>query len=550
VKLRSSLLALAAFAATANARASNPLEYPDNGSAAFSRGGAWLAVANEPIATHYNPAGLATQASGFSVEAELALPHTCFDRRGPGNAPVGPDDVGTPIYQYRPVCSAREGFPNTIPSIAVVYRVSSRLGLGIAVVPPATYGTAQGQFPPLASGVDTRTGQTVALPAPYRYLGLEQQSTILYPTLGIGYELSRFLRVGIGFIAGVGVINLSTAGVAQLGGSDAAGDHMKDDSLSTLRTEDLFVPGVVVGLHGSITRHVDVALWGRYLDAIRANHGSLDVTQQPFNGNGGLNPPCAGAPGANGMTDFSRCTTNQAVPNHFEHAVVHFEYPIPPELRAGVRFHLPRSEATAMPGTLAVRDPLHDDVFDVELDGSYTKNSAASLVEVRFPSKPNGQGTLNTNPLNVAVPPNADRDFGYRDSAGVRFGGQWNAVRDLVGVRAGAWFESQSQDPAFLVTSPVGAARYGFGGGVVVRYHFLDVSVGYQRHLSEGLDNHGSGAVRAIAAAENGGLFTPGVDPANVSEADRKAFRTVHVVNGGSVAFDAHVFTLGAVARF
>src|SRR5262249_51267576 len=150
------VLAVAMFATAA--RASNPLEYPDNGSAAFSRGGAWLAVANEPIATHYNPAGLATQPSGFSVEAQLAFPHTCFDRYGPGNSPVGPNDVGTPIYEYRRACSAREGFPNTIPSIAAVYRVSPRLGIGIAVVPPAAYGTAQGQFPALANGVDTRTG--------------------------------------------------------------------------------------------------------------------------------------------------------------------------------------------------------------------------------------------------------------------------------------------------------------------------------------------------------------------------------------------------------
>src|SRR5215471_4153395 len=157
---------------SSSARASNPLEYPDNGSAAFSRGGAWLAVANEPIATHYNPAALATQASGFSIEAQLAFPHTCFDRRGPGNAVVGPNDGGTQIYQYRPVCSARGGFPNTIPAISVVFRASARLGIGVSVVPPATYGTAQGQFPVLANGFDTSTGQSKPLPASYRYLGL------------------------------------------------------------------------------------------------------------------------------------------------------------------------------------------------------------------------------------------------------------------------------------------------------------------------------------------------------------------------------------------
>src|SRR5215471_11162454 len=163
-----SLTGMACLSVASGAFASNPLEYPDNGSAAFSRGGAWLAVANEPIATHYNPAALATQPSAFSVEQQLAFPHTCFDRRGPGNAVVGPNDTGTPIYQYRPACNARAGFPNTIPSLSVAWRATNRLGFGISVVPPAAYGSAQGQLPPIATGFDTQAGQPKPLPAPYR----------------------------------------------------------------------------------------------------------------------------------------------------------------------------------------------------------------------------------------------------------------------------------------------------------------------------------------------------------------------------------------------
>jgi hypothetical protein len=530
--------------------ASNPLEYPDNGSAAFSRGGAWLAVANEPIATHYNPAGLATQASGFSIEQQLAFPHTCFDRRGPGDAVIGPNDIGGAIFQYRRVCNSRTGFPNTIPSLSVVWRATSRLGFGVAIVPPATYGSAQGQFPPIAPGFDTKSGIPRALPAPYRYLELEQQSTILFPTVGVGWEPLRGLRLGAAFISGIGVINLSTTGVASLAGNDAAGDHMTDDSLSTLHTEDLFVPGVVLSLHASVTRHVDVALWGRYLDAIRASHGSLDVTQQPYSGDGALNPPCAGATDASGRTTYSGCSANQSVPNHFAHAVTRFEYRIPPELRAGVRVHLPRESARLRADVESVRDPLHDDLFDVEIDGSFTQNSAASVTVVRFQSV-GGRGVLNTNPTNVAVPPNADRPTGYRDSFGVRFGGQWNAVRDLIGVRAGSWLETQSQDPAYLTVDPVGALRFGFGGGLVVRYHFLDVSLGYQRHGSLGLDNHGDGKLRAPAAVgANGAPFDPASEPPGVSAANRQNYRTIHAVNGGSVTFDADVFTLGGVARF
>jgi long-chain fatty acid transport protein len=535
--------------AAPSAYASNPLEYPDSGSAAFSRGGAWLATASDPIAVHFNPAALVTQASGFSIEQQLAFTHTCFDRRGPGNTRIGPDDATNPgFYQYDVACNQRGGFPSTVPSLAVVLRATDWLAFGVAVLPPATYGTQQGQFPLMASGTNRSDGTRVPLPAPYRYLQLEQQSTILFPTVSVAVAVTKHLRFGAGFIAGIGDINLSTTAVASLGGNDAAGDHMTDDSLSTIHTRDLFVPGVVASLLWSLGPSIDVAAWGRWMDAIRTSSGSLDVTQRLFDGNGHENPPCTGTP-ANGSTSYSSCA-DQSVPNHFADAVSRFVYKIPPEVRAGFRFHLPRPDAARAFDTARVRDPLRDDVFDVEVNGSYTWNSLADVIEARF-KEANGQGVLVTLPTNVRVPPNADRPTGYRDSIGVRVGGQWNVVRDVFGIRAGGWLETQSQDARFLTVAPVGATRFGFGGGVVARYGALDVSIGYQRHLSSGLDNHGDGGLRAPAAASDGNPeFDLHNEPPGVSAAARTQFRTRHAVNGGSVSFDAHVFTLGGTVRF
>jgi hypothetical protein len=544
------LTGIVAAGVASNARASNPLEYPDNGSASFSRGGAWLAVGNEPIATHYNPAALATQSSGFSLEQQLAFPHTCFDRRGPSNAVTGPADPRAPIYSYQPICSQRGSFPNTIPSIAIVWRVSERWAIGFAIVPPATYGTAQNQFPVLANGFDTNAKKAVLLPAPYRYQQLEQQSTILFPTIGVGYALARHFRIGVGFVSGIGIINTSTVAVTNVGRDDVLGDHMADDSVSSLHTEDQFVPGAVVSAHWSVVPELDLSVWGRWMDSIRTSHGVLDVTQQPFDGNGQLNPPCVGAVSSSGKTNYGGCSGNQSVPNHLENALTRFEYPIPPEIRWGVRFHQPRTRSrAAFDRGSVVRDPLHDDVFDVEVDQSLTLNSEADTIIVRF-RESGGTGAIPTNPTNVPVPPNADRPTGYKDSLGIRVGGQWNAVRDLFGVRAGGWLETRSQDPTLLTIAPVGAARFGFGGGLVVRYHFMDVSVGYQRHLSLGLDNGGNGRLHAPAATGGNPPFNLGAEPALVGAADRTQFRTVHAVNGGSVSFDAHVFTLGGVVRF
>ncbi|HVU03723.1 MAG TPA: hypothetical protein VHE30_18320 [Polyangiaceae bacterium] len=531
------------------AGASNPLEYPDDGTASFSRGGAWLAVGNEPIAAHYDPAALAIQPNGASLDTNLNFSHTCFSRRGPGDTETGPDVVSSPFYRYRDACEARGAFPFAVPSIAVAFRVSARVGVGIAVVPPATYGTPSRSFPAVANGVDTSTGKSVPLPAPYRYQTLEQQSLVLFPTLGVGWEIARGFRVGAGFVAGIGVINLSTVGVANLGSNDALGDHMTDDSLSSIRTEDLFVPGAILSVHWSVTPRLDIALWGRVMDSIRATQGSVSVTQQAYDGGGHLNPPCAGAKTAAGDVSYADCSGNQAVPNEFPRGLARFEYPIPPEIRWGVRYHAPRSSAPSRDENGTRRDPLVDDVFDVELDQSLTLNAAADRIVVRFPES-DGSGSLVTNPTRVPIPPNADRPTGYRNSYGARLGGQWNAIPNLFAIRAGGWFESRSQDPRYLTIQPVGAARFGFGGGVVVRYRFLDVSVGYQRHLTLGLDNHGEGELRAPAAVRASDPFDARREPDSVPAADRREFRTEHAVNGGRVSFDAHVFSIGLVARF
>src|SRR4029079_1025732 len=116
-------------------------------------------------------------------------------------------------------------------------------------------------------------------------------------------------------------------------------------------------------------------------------------------------------------------------------------------------------------------------------------------IEVRF-AEINGQGAQTIVPVGK-VPPNADRWNGYIDSYGIRFGGQGNVIQDKFGLRAGTWLETRSQDPAWLQLGVVGGMRGGFGGGVVFRQDFIDISIGYQHHWSNILDNGGNGAMRS-----------------------------------------------------
>jgi hypothetical protein len=556
------LAAGSALVVAPQARASNPLEYPDNGSASFSRGGAWLGTANEPIAAHYNPAALAAQGSGFSIEQNMAFDKVCYDRvDANGKAETASDGL-----EYRPACNTRNGFPGTVPSISLAWRVSRKLGIGIAIVPPSTYVLGDHSLPATKLGFSTNSNQYQQVPAPYRYQLLEQQSTIIFPTLGIGYEVFPKFRVGAAFISGIAVINTTVAGIA-LESVGTLADHARDDGLTTLKTKDLFVPGAILSIHWSPLPVLDVALWGRWIDDVYSTHGEITLTSQAYNPDrvketgapafSQLQPICRQDPATCGANPHLR------VPNTAgNEAFRQFRFPFPPEVRAGVRFHLPRTQAGAAAGAMTLvdhgekRDPLHDDVFDIELDGSYSLNSAANTIEIRFADSA-GKGLTPIKPIGY-IPPNADRWNGYKDSVGIRLGGQYNVLRDRLGLRAGTWFETQSQKPEWLQVGVVGATRGGFGGGIVLRQDFIDISIGYQHQWSLGLDNHGNGLMRTTITSSTPepnlsqcvGGATASCEPAGVSAADRTQFRSAHVVNDGRVTQSAEVFTLGGTVRF
>ena len=534
---------LVATLAAPPAHAVNPLEYPDNGAAQFSRGGAWLATATDPIAVHYNPAALAAQPTAFSIDARLNYAEVCFDRTNEDNQPTGPvDRAPFDHLRYREVCNNREAFPMAIPAIALAWRATDRLGIGVALVPPSAYGTANEAWPALAPVLNTDTGEEQLAPAPYRYMTTGNQSTIIFPTASIGYELGGGFRVGAGFISGIAVINTSTAGISSVN-SDFAFDDATVDSSSTLRTEDLFMPGGILSIHWSVTDHIDVAAWGRFVDSVRSTTGDLRTRTNFYNRAtlGSVNPKC----------DAFVTTCSNAIENVFDdNDFVQFEFPFPPpEVRVGVRFHQPRSLASKQV-PFEYRDPLHDDVFDLEVNGSYTWNSTADEITVRFFELANGQG----RPIVPTgfLPPIADRATGFKDSWGVRFGGQYNAVQDKFGIMAGTWVETESQDPELMSVSPPGPLRGGIGGGLVLRQQFIDFMFGYQFHWSGEFDNNGEGRFRAVAGVEQGpgNGFSVNDEPRNLPAVERQEFRSFHTVNNGSITVQAHVFALGGVVRF
>src|SRR5262249_5340220 len=150
-----------------------------------------------------------------------------------------------------------------------------KVGLGLAVVPPAAYGNPDEGFPLFKTGLNTNNGQQQPIPAPYRYQSLNQQSLIIFPTIGVGYEIIPNLRLGAAFISGIAVIDATVAGIEHEGEANKAADHAKEDTLSTLKAKDLFVPGAILSVLWSPLPVLDVAAWGRYVSDAYTSQGDL-----------------------------------------------------------------------------------------------------------------------------------------------------------------------------------------------------------------------------------------------------------------------------------
>lgn len=506
-----SLLALSAVPTLA--RASTALEYPDNGVAQFSRGGAWLATATDPIAGYYNPAALATQATGFGIGLNLAFQTICFEREGADGEDVGPSaSFANQGLTYREVCNENAGHPNAIPNVAFVWRASEKLGLGLTIVPPSSFG--QLEWPDLVSPPENPGDRTAPIPAPQRYLSLYTKGTILFPTLSAGYSLTDRLHVGAGFVAGIAILEVRSMSMGNVDSTNP-NDNFTTDSLSQVKAKDLFVPGVVASVLYEATSHLDLAAWYRYSDKIRAK-GDLEVTAQYYNAGGIKNP------NANVTKSKDQKGDDAAK----------LVLTIPMEARIGARWHMPRKSTTPLEAERfrkdahRVRDPLRDDLYDLELDLTWANNGSADETEVRF-----ADGIFVEN-LGT-VPTNADRPTGWRDSFGARLGMQYNAIRNLLGLRTGTWVETGALKKEYLSVTGVPALRGGLAAGVVLRVQSVDIETGYQHIWNAGADNDGQGKQRAIAATGN--------QPEN---------RSFHTVNGGKVSQHANVFSLGAVTRF
>jgi hypothetical protein len=539
------ILAIVVFS-TRQAMASNVTEVPDNGSEQMGRGGAWLARASDPLATVFNPAGLAGQASRITIQANIVFHHSCFSRlRAAGDASVDP--LADATGHFPRVCSDIE--PALGPQFAGTLRLSDRLGIGLAVLGPSAAGSRN--WPEFISDAN---GQK---PAPQRYLMTRQSGVVLFPTIGVGYEVIENLRLGVSFGWGLAKLK-NTAATVALNNNGQTSDN---DVRANLQVSDWFIPRIGVGGLYSVAPNVDIAGWYQWTDAIRAS-GDVGTATSYYTA-----AVARGDQSKVGYADtvFSDCGTGRAEDagkcGSGDNAKVKLALPM--EAKVGVRFHKPRvsmdDDAPEARGARTKRDPLAYDVFDAEIDLTWANNSAIESLEVRFPSDPSGSGRLPVAGINSEIPPNADQARMYRDVIGVRLGGDYNVLPDRLALRAGAYLESAAARAQYQHVDFAASRRIGFALGGTYRIRFgadpsrtdaLEIMVGYGHtffadQVRDDPNASGIGALAGSGCPE--GATVTGTSSCSDGSA---RFRTKWPVNLGTITNALNVINVGVAYRF
>jgi long-subunit fatty acid transport protein len=537
---RSSCLAfLVASLASGEARATDATEIPDNGSEQSGRGGAWVARASDPLAAFYNPAGLAGQPTRLILQSNFGSQRTCFTRIKALNDTTS--DGVKPGGVYPQVCNAA-GY-NADPQLAMTIKLTPRIGLGLAplLAPSAANGNAS--YPEFET-----VGGMPNSPSPGHYLLTSQNILILTPTVGVGVEVVDRLRLGASFQWGIAHLSFQT-GVPSL---NADGESPSNNDLkATLTAHDYFIPGFTLGGIWSPSDRVDLAAWYKWSAPISATGDAQ--TQYPY---------YAAIPD---RTTIYPTDTSQPDCGYVGKATIHdpcrgggnasFHVARPMEAKIGVRFHMPRK---GIPYDEHTRDPMAQDIFDVEADFTWANDSVMDNLYIRFPSSP--LLPVNLGPgSSASIPPNADIPLHYSDVAGIRVGGDWNILPDQLAARAGGFFQTASQTGANVQYQNLpfaNGSQFGLALGATYRLHFgaktraLEISAGYEHVFLSTESYDGSGGIDALAGRACNPTETPNGPSGGTCANGHPLYRTEWAVNLGTITNSVNIINAGLGYRF
>ena len=223
-------------------------EFPDNGTEALGRGGAFTAKADSGLALQYNVGGLAQiRGTTTTLDANISIHSYDFTRAGnyPGTATADQPWNGTPFPKV-----SNKGGPFFAPFLGITtdFNYFKRWTFAIGAYGPSSYGTRQ--FPAtLPDGS----------PSPARYDIVNENLLIIYPTLAAAVQINKYVEVGLALHLVLATFDLSNVSSLNLGSCKVAEDvqcdtatHIKTSGFTaTASVGAMFHPikGLSIGLN-------------------------------------------------------------------------------------------------------------------------------------------------------------------------------------------------------------------------------------------------------------------------------------------------------------
>ncbi len=411
-RLVPALLTLAITAGTGRAHAAG-VEDTAEGTVALGRQAGYVRV-NDYHAVWQNPANLALVPSK-DVGLELRVPvfHASFDR------------TPNPNYEYL----ATESFDKVnnsgsrMPTGSVGFSMPLPRGFGVGVgvftpsgTPKVKFGNGAINTINVVPAMETLPGTSGARESPSRYMLIDRNVTTAFLMAGVGYSPIPQLRLGLS--VGGGFVDVKFKNVSSLIG----GTLQDAEVLSDVKVLDAFVPRTTLSVAATPLDSIDLLATFTYTGDISAD-GDLTVT-----GNGFSTAPTGNCASA---TPGPKCKVND----------VTLKIPYQRfEVLLGGRYAQRRNKRER---TL---DPMRDEVWDVELNGYWSQTSHVDKysLQIRKPGETQQiQLASDPNQAPAPLPENATLFHGWKDTYGIRLGGDYNVIQDFLALRAGLGFETK-----------------------------------------------------------------------------------------------------------
>jgi long-chain fatty acid transport protein len=135
----------------------------------------------------------------------------------------------------------------------------------------------------------------------------------------------------------------------------------------------------------------------------------------------------------------------------------------------------------------------------------------------------------------------------WRDTVGIKLGGDWNVLPGFLTVRAGAYYETAVADQAYANVDFSGAAQYGGALGASMFFGRFELAAAYMVKLQPSVSIGESGA-RVYQQVPASGCPTPYTDTTQCNP--HFLGQPSPAVNAGTYSASSHFLSLNVVYRY